>query len=257
MSWSRSRPASPGSPAGACCAPRWTPRRTSGHRVVYSDEQVLVICPFWSGAPYEMLVIPRAHGPHLHHSPPTDLVAVGKALKVALGSLRDVVGDVAYNLVFHSAPYRAPEPYHWHVHVVPKLTTVAGFELGHRRADQHREPGGGGRGAGRPGSGGPGRLTAGVAPDGPQATRTPRTAPPASLRRPQGSPTAPPGPDRLRPARSRASRRRPGSPGRDRSRSAGTPPGPAARWAGAPPSARRAARRAGPAGSGCGRRAPG
>ena len=101
-----------------------------GHRVVYADERVLVICPFWSGAPYEMLIIPRAHGPHLHHSPTTDLLAVGKALKVALGSLRDVVGDIAYNLVFHSAPYRAPEPYHWHVHVVPKLTTVAGFELG-------------------------------------------------------------------------------------------------------------------------------
>jgi len=95
-----------------------------GHRVV------LVICPFWSGTPYEMLVIPRAHGPHLHHSPPADLQAVGRALKSVLGGLREVVGDVAYNLVFHSAPYRAPEPYHWHVHVVPKLTTVAGFELG-------------------------------------------------------------------------------------------------------------------------------
>ncbi len=101
-----------------------------GHRVVYSDERVVVICPFWSGSPFEMLVLPRAHGPHLHHSAPGELVAVGKALKVALGSLRDVVGDIAYNLVFHSAPYRAPEPYHWHVHVVPKLTTVAGFELG-------------------------------------------------------------------------------------------------------------------------------
>ena len=100
------------------------------HRVVYADERVLVICPFWSGVPYEMLVIPRAHGPHLHHSPQSDLVAVGKALKAVLGSLREVVGDIAYNLVFHSAPYRAPEPYHWHVHVVPKLTTVAGFELG-------------------------------------------------------------------------------------------------------------------------------
>ena len=40
------------------------------------------------------------------------------------------LGDVAYNIVFHSAPYRAPEPYHWHVHVWPKLTTAAGFELG-------------------------------------------------------------------------------------------------------------------------------
>ena len=89
-----------------------------------------MVCPFWSGSPYEMLVIPRAHGPHLHHSPTTELLAVGRALKIALGRLRAVLGDIAYNLVFHSAPYRAPEPYHWHVHVVPKLTTVAGFELG-------------------------------------------------------------------------------------------------------------------------------
>jgi UDPglucose--hexose-1-phosphate uridylyltransferase len=101
-----------------------------GHRLVYADERVLVICPFWSGSPYEMMIIPRNHCPHLHHSPPGDLRAVGKALKETLSSLRSVVGDVAYNLVFHSAPYRAPEPYHWHVHVVPKLTTVAGFELG-------------------------------------------------------------------------------------------------------------------------------
>ena len=100
------------------------------HRVIYADDRVIALCPFWSGAPYEMLIIPRAHGPHLHHSPQGELEAVGQALKVALGNLRDVVGDTAYNIVFHSAPYRAPEPYHWHVHVVPKLTTVAGFELG-------------------------------------------------------------------------------------------------------------------------------
>ncbi len=102
----------------------------SGHRVVYADERVLVICPFWSGTPFEMLVIPRTHGPHLHRSAPSDLVAVGRALRTVLGQLRESLGDVAYNLVFHSAPYRAPEPYHWHVHVLPKLATTAGFELG-------------------------------------------------------------------------------------------------------------------------------
>ena len=100
------------------------------YRVVYADDRVMVVCPFWSGTPYEMLVIPRSHSAHLHHSPGDDLDAVGRALRTSLARLRDVVGDIAYNLVFHSAPYRAPEPYHWHVHVVPKLTTVAGFELG-------------------------------------------------------------------------------------------------------------------------------
>ena len=37
---------------------------------------------------------------------------------------------MAYNVVFHSAPYRVGEPFHWHAHVFPKATTTAGFELG-------------------------------------------------------------------------------------------------------------------------------
>lgn len=100
------------------------------HRVVYADERVIVVCPFWSGTPFEMLVIPRTHGAHLHRATPNDLMAVGRSLRTVLGQLRECLGDVAYNLVFHSAPYRAPEPYHWHVHIWPKLTTTAGFELG-------------------------------------------------------------------------------------------------------------------------------
>jgi UDPglucose--hexose-1-phosphate uridylyltransferase len=101
-----------------------------GYRIIYSDDKVLVVCPFWSGVPYEMLVIPRRHSPHLHMSMTEDLVSVGSALKACLVRLKGLVGDVAYNLVFHSAPYRANEPFHWHVHIWPKATTRAGFEMG-------------------------------------------------------------------------------------------------------------------------------
>jgi UDPglucose--hexose-1-phosphate uridylyltransferase len=103
---------------------------STGYRVVYSDDRVAVICPFWSGTPYEMLVIPRTHTPHLHRAATADLVSVGRAVRAALASLQDHLGDVPYNLVFHSAPFRAPEPFHWHIHITPKLTTQAGFELG-------------------------------------------------------------------------------------------------------------------------------
>jgi UDPglucose--hexose-1-phosphate uridylyltransferase len=102
----------------------------SGHRVIYADDRVVVICPFWSAVPYEMLVIPRQHFPHLHKSPTEDLIAVGEAIRRSLGQLAHSVGDVAYNIVFHSAPYRVGEPYHWHAHIWPKATTTAGFELG-------------------------------------------------------------------------------------------------------------------------------
>ncbi|MGH9184615.1 MAG: galactose-1-phosphate uridylyltransferase [Acidimicrobiales bacterium] len=100
-------------------------------RVVERDEAVTVVCPFWGGAPYEMLVIPRAHGAHLARSAPRDVVAVGRALRTALDRLRRCVGDVAYNVVFHTAPHQhRDDNFHWHVHVVPRLTSVAGFEQG-------------------------------------------------------------------------------------------------------------------------------
>lgn len=102
----------------------------AGHRVVYADDRVLVVCPYWSGTPFEMLVLPRAHSPHLHRTGPADLMAVGRSIRSVLHQLRHRLGDVAYNIVFHAAPYRAHEPYHWHVHIWPKLTTLAGFELG-------------------------------------------------------------------------------------------------------------------------------
>ena len=59
-----------------------------------------------------------------------DLSAVGRMLRDVLARLRMLLGDVAYNLVFHSAPRDTIGPFHWHVHVLPQLTTIAGFEQG-------------------------------------------------------------------------------------------------------------------------------
>jgi UDPglucose--hexose-1-phosphate uridylyltransferase len=102
----------------------------AGHRIVMEDERAVVVAPFWSGAPYEMLVLPRTHEVHLESTAPADVVAVGRALRDALRLLKAKVGDVAYNLVFHTAPHHHDGPFHWHVHVVPRLTSLAGFEQG-------------------------------------------------------------------------------------------------------------------------------
>lgn len=102
----------------------------TGLRMVYSDDNVVVFCPFWSGTPYEMLAVPRNHEGHLNGAPDDSLLSIGRAIKISLQSLRNAVGDVAYNMVFHAAPFRAATDFHWHVHIFPKLTTPAGFELG-------------------------------------------------------------------------------------------------------------------------------
>ena len=102
----------------------------AGERVVAADDRAVVLCPYWSGSPYEMLVVPRAPVAHLDRAAPADLAAAGRLLRDVLGRLRSLLGDVAYNLVFHSAPHDSQGGFHWHIHAVPQLTTSAGFEMG-------------------------------------------------------------------------------------------------------------------------------
>ncbi len=102
----------------------------AGFRTVFDDDRVLVVCPFWSGSPYEMLLVPRDHQAHLEGSDPLDVAAMGRALRDVAHLLRERVGDIAYNVVFHTAPHHHDGPFHWHAHLLPRVTSVAGFEQG-------------------------------------------------------------------------------------------------------------------------------
>jgi UDPglucose--hexose-1-phosphate uridylyltransferase len=103
---------------------------SADERVVFATDDVAVIAPYWSGAPYEMLIVPRHHEGHLQDAPDDSLAAVGIALRDALGHLNAALGDVAFNLGFHTAPHQHTGQYHWHAHVWPNLVTQAGFERG-------------------------------------------------------------------------------------------------------------------------------
>src|SRR5690606_25201563 len=54
---------------------------SEGGRVVVDDERVVAVAPFWSGTPYELLLIPKVHESHLPRAEPADLVAVGRVLR--------------------------------------------------------------------------------------------------------------------------------------------------------------------------------
>ncbi len=99
-------------------------------RVVLQTEHAVVICPFWSSGPYELLIIPRSHDLHLNDTDDDELVSIGIAIRDAVRQLNAALGDIAFNLVFHTAPPHHSGQYHWHIHLWPKLTTTAGFERG-------------------------------------------------------------------------------------------------------------------------------
>jgi UDPglucose--hexose-1-phosphate uridylyltransferase len=117
--------------AGGCLAcTTIEAERSTGERVVLANDDVTVICPYWSGSPFEMLILPTRHELHLQDSSDDALAAVGRALRDATRFLNALLGDVAYNVGFHTAPHSHQGEYHWHIHVWPNLVTQAGFERG-------------------------------------------------------------------------------------------------------------------------------
>jgi UDPglucose--hexose-1-phosphate uridylyltransferase len=102
----------------------------TGERVVFANDDVAIIAPYWSGVPYELLIVPRGHELHLQDSTDEALAATGRALRDATAFLNRALGDVAYNVGFHTAPHAHTGEYHWHIHIWPNLVTQAGFERG-------------------------------------------------------------------------------------------------------------------------------
>ncbi len=94
-------------------------------RLVAVDEHTLLICPWASRSPFELRIVPRVPGPRFEDSEGgAEMVATAlRALGAALGAIPQ------FNLWVRTAP-RGSEEFCWHIDLVPRLTTRAGFELG-------------------------------------------------------------------------------------------------------------------------------
>jgi UDPglucose--hexose-1-phosphate uridylyltransferase len=95
-------------------------------RIVAVDDEAVVLSPFAARMPYELQLVPRSHEARFADAP-----ALGaRLLHEALAGLRTALGDPPpLNIWVRTAP-RGAESFHWHIDVVPRLTRLAGFELG-------------------------------------------------------------------------------------------------------------------------------
>ncbi|MCU1456971.1 MAG: putative galactose-phosphate uridylyltransferase [Actinomycetia bacterium] len=86
--------------------------------------------PWASSTPYESIVAPRENGPSFADASDGAVAAVAIAVRDTLRALRDAVGEQPYNVLVHTRPNDRDDDYQWHVHITPRLQTIAGFELG-------------------------------------------------------------------------------------------------------------------------------
>jgi UDPglucose--hexose-1-phosphate uridylyltransferase len=90
--------------------------------------------PVWSPrAPttaFAMRCAPDGGGARFDQASDDDIRAVATALHDTVARMRSLFGDLAYNLVFATAPRGHADPFRWWVDIVPRLGVPAGFELG-------------------------------------------------------------------------------------------------------------------------------
>jgi len=104
-----------------------------GRRVVVRTQRYIALAPFAPRFPFETWVLPLARRAAFHAIDDHDeMLELAGILKDTLGRLNAALDSPPYNLVLHTAPLADPEVpyYHWHFEIMPKLTRVAGFEIG-------------------------------------------------------------------------------------------------------------------------------
>jgi len=103
-----------------------------GIRVVCQNDEFICISPFAPRTPFEMWILPKRHGSGFCNQDNAGLVSLAKIFTESLKRLDACIRNVPYNFVLHTQPLRSGELeyFHWHFEIVPKLTSIAGFEWG-------------------------------------------------------------------------------------------------------------------------------
>lgn len=104
----------------------------AGERVVAEREGFVAVAPFASAVPFETWITPRRPRPSFASLEDREAREVADLLRDVVAAIRHGADDPDYNLVIHSAPpgEEAKPFFLWHVRILPRIVTPAGFELG-------------------------------------------------------------------------------------------------------------------------------
>jgi len=106
----------------------------NGRRVVSTTDRFIAIAPYAPRFPFETWILPRRHDASFHQvqGGPDEMRELAGILKDTLQRLNLALERPPFNFVIHTSPVSDGdlEYYHWHLEIMPKLTRVAGFEIG-------------------------------------------------------------------------------------------------------------------------------
>lgn len=103
----------------------------SGDRILFTNDDFVVLCPFVSRVSFEVRIYPKRHLSYFERITPELKAGLAESIKFALGKIKKNLDDPDYNMFVHTAPCdgQAHDHYHWHIEIFPKTNIWAGLEL--------------------------------------------------------------------------------------------------------------------------------
>ena len=103
-----------------------------GIRIVYESEHFVAFMPYAMLTPFSILIMPRRHMACFEEMNDAEAADLARNLRRTLLKLHRGLDDPDFNYVVRTAPAAnlGVKYYHWYVSIIPRLTKLAGFELG-------------------------------------------------------------------------------------------------------------------------------
>jgi UDPglucose--hexose-1-phosphate uridylyltransferase len=110
-----------------------------GDRLVFQSDSFVVIAPYASRFPFEILILPKRHSYTFKDINEKEVSDLAITLKRICKTVYDVLDDPPFNLILCDSPNLLPKAsywttirsdFHWHIEITPRLYRTTGFELG-------------------------------------------------------------------------------------------------------------------------------
>jgi UDPglucose--hexose-1-phosphate uridylyltransferase len=103
-----------------------------GVRVVLATDHFVAVEPYASATPFSTYIYPRRHMASFGFINEAEIEDLARVLREVLAKLYVGLNNPDFNYAIRTAPDECARVsyYHWYLSVIPRLTRVAGFELG-------------------------------------------------------------------------------------------------------------------------------
>jgi UDPglucose--hexose-1-phosphate uridylyltransferase len=106
--------------------------RADRSRIVLETNEYIVLEPFAARTPFDTWIMPKSHAASFGSISVEEAKSLSAVISAVMRKIHQGLGDPDYNFYIDTAPRKDADEdyYHWHLHLTPRLTTPAGFEMG-------------------------------------------------------------------------------------------------------------------------------